>query len=130
MKPLEYLFFAISLGCYKKLQWIVSVFTVSVETESQAKSLYPGKLIREPFGLFFYDEKLEKKQIIIDSKDVNRALFHKYDKITINGALLGDRGGFVGVGDIHTTIGRLLLNLLSSGQYHPEEESHSAAWQL
>lgn len=111
MTPEQYLISAIKHKCHCKKAWIVSAFTVSMESETLGKTIYPFKLLREPFGFFYYDENLEKKQLEVKPQE-GKPLFHKYDKITIKKADIP----FIQEETIETTVGRLLLNLVIIGE--------------
>lgn len=107
MTPDNYLELSIRLKLYKSFAWIVSAFTVTRETEVQRANVYPGKLIREPFGLFVIDEDGERVQLKT-SKKPDEPLFTKNDAFTITPAVLP----WVKE-PTPTTIGRLLLNLIA-----------------
>ncbi len=109
MNQLEYLYFAIKHLCYHEKRWIVSMFTYCLESEEQKNQQYVGKIIREPFGVFYLDESLQKQAVQMPNLKPNAPLFSKKDKITIT----RDRLPWIGEDRIETTVGRLLLNLIS-----------------
>ena len=85
------------------------MFTYSLESEEQKAQLYVGKVIREPFGVFFLDESLEKQPLQIEGLKPNDPILSKRDKVTIT----QDRLPWIGSSVIETIVGRLLLNLLT-----------------
>lgn len=107
MTPKDYLLFSIKHRNYASVAWIISVFTVTNESEEKKAQGYIGKFIREPFGFFYLDENLEKQQL--DTKqDLTEPLFRKSDVIRLTKQELP----FIGEEVIETTLGRVLLNLL------------------
>lgn len=91
-----------------KKAWIVSVFAVTRESEQQQKVLYPGKLIREPFGLFTITEEGEKVKIDAVRTKGDAPLFTPKDPITITPEWLSS----VKVPSLETSVGTLLVNLI------------------
>lgn len=84
------------------------MFTYSLESDEQKSQLYVGKIIREPFGVFFLDEALEKQPLHIEGLKPTDPILSKRDKVIIT----QDRLPWIGAPVIETTIGKLLLNLL------------------
>ena len=107
MTKLDYLLFSIKHLCFYRKAWIVSAFSIVNETEAQKAEKYIGKLIREPFGLFYLDELLQSQPIDFKT-DVMSALFSKSKEISIKQTDFP----FIQEPVIKTTIGRLLLNLI------------------
>lgn len=107
MTPASYFIYAVKHQCHRRFAWIASVFSVTRETDAQKADIYPGKLIREPFGTFFYDEEGQKQPIEGKFK-LDAPLFHKYDKLTISQKDFP----FLKEAEVETTYGRLLLNML------------------
>lgn len=115
MNRLDYLYFAVQHKCYREKRWIISVFTQCIESEEQKQQLYIGKIIREPFGVFYLDEALQKQPLEVPELKPTDALFGKYDKVT----LTKDKLPWLGVDQVESTVGRLLLNLIAV--YEPFE---------
>lgn len=107
MNPAEYFILALKHGCHRKIAWIVSAFSVTNETEEQRRKIYPFKLSREPYGYYFYNEAGEKIQIA-GKFSMDKPLFNKYDKITLNASDFP----YIMATSIETTYGRALLNML------------------
>lgn len=114
MTPLAYLFYSLSHRCYHKKAWITSVFSITQESTTQQAIQYPGKLIREPFGLFYLDDALARQPIELDAKQLAHPLFNKNQPVTLTPAQLPftQNTEFLKDGSLETTVGRLLLNLL------------------
>ncbi len=108
MNRSEYLLFAIKNHCYREKRWIISVFTQCIETDEQKAQLYVGKVIREPFGVFYLDEHLTRQPLDANEIKSTDPLFSKYEKIKITRAQLP----WIGQPEIETTIGKLLMNLV------------------
>jgi len=104
----DYLYFAIKHECYCDKRWIISAFTYSIETDAQKADGYIGKLIREPFGVFYLDEELQRQPIEGVTVKPNEPILSKRDKIVIT----KERLPWIGEDKIETTIGKLLLNLI------------------
>ena len=107
MSPNEYLQLSIQNKNYKKKAWIISCFAVTQETEKQKEQQYPGKLIREPFGLFTYTEDGEKVQIKSD-RPLNQPLFYVKDRVVITPDWIPS----LKEAKLETSIGTLLVNLI------------------
>ncbi len=107
MTKLAYLLFSIKHKCFYRKAWIVAAFAVVNETPEQKAEKYIGKLVREPFGLFYLDEALQPQQIEV-KLEANAVLFDKKETITITQTDFP----FIQQPSIETTIGRLLLNLI------------------
>ena len=114
MSPLAYLYYSLTQRCYHKKAWITSVFSLTQESSTQQAIQYPGKLIREPFGLFYLDDALVRQPIEQDPKTLAEPLFTKQMPIQLDPKLLPFTHGteFLKDGPFETTVGRLLLNLL------------------
>lgn len=115
MQPEAYLLYSIQHNCYLNRAWIISLFTVTQESEAQKKAVYPGKLIREPFGFFMVDENGERIKIDTPRK-MTEPLFTVKDQIKLL------KGWFPqlieGVDPIKeesvvTSLGTLLINLIA-----------------
>lgn len=115
MNRLDYLHFTIKHNCYREKRWIISAFTQCIESEEQKQQVYIGKLIREPFGLFYLDEALQKQPIEAPELKPTDPLFYKYDKVTLTKEALP----WLGEDKLESTVGRLLLNLIAV--YEPFE---------
>lgn len=84
------------------------MFTYSIESEEQKAQHYIGKIIREPFGIFFLNESLEKQPLNIEGLKITDPILSKRDKVTITQTHLP----WIGEPMIETTVGKLILNLL------------------
>lgn len=109
MTPSQYLLFSIKAGLYTRVSWILSVFTVTVDSEAYRNNPFHGQLIREPFGLFYLDEKLERQPI--DAKVGNTPLIPLNTKLTLDPKTFDFP--FIGSQPIETTATRLLLNMIA-----------------
>lgn len=107
MTPEAYLSLAIRHKCYRKIPWIVSALAVTLETEETKADRYPGKIIREPFGLFYLNDALEPVKFE-GITDLTAPLFRHADPITITKALVPT----IPSETLQTTFGRLLINLV------------------
>ena len=108
MTPIEFLQFSIRHKCYQQRSWIISVLAVTQETEAQKVEVYPGKLLREPFGLFVINDALEKIKLE-GVTDLKRPLFTVKDPITITPEWLPS----VTEKSVETTVGCMLLNAIT-----------------
>lgn len=108
MQRSEYLLYAIQKKAYLNLDWIISAFTFTQPNSNPVQNPYPGQLVREPFGVFFYDDNQERQPIEIKDQKPNQPLFNKQETITITKASLP----IIEEDQIETKVGRLLLNLL------------------
>lgn len=106
MTPASYFIYAVKHRCYRKFAWIAAAFSIVQETEAQKAAIYPGKLLREPFGAFFYDEEGNKQPIEGKFKP-NEPLFKKYETLKITKVDFP----FLQESEVETTYGRLLLNM-------------------
>lgn len=79
-----------------------------METDEQKKELFVGKLLREPFGIFYYNEQLEKQALEVTKDKLAEPLYGKYDRIVLNKSQIS----FLEEDQVETTVGRLLLNLI------------------
>lgn len=108
MQKFEYLLYAVQQKAYLNLDWIISAFTFTQPNSNKIENPYPGQLVREPFGVFYYDENKERQPIEVKDPKPNQPLFNKYEAVSITKAALPIITGE----KIETTISRLLLNLL------------------
>lgn len=104
----DYLLFAIKHRCYVLKRWIIAAFTVSVESDEQKAKQYIGKILREPFGVFYLDENLEKQPLDVGDIKPTEPLYSKRDSVT----LLKRDIPWLAEEKVDTTVGLLLLNLL------------------
>lgn len=64
MKRLEFLKKSLSWGIYRKKAWMISAFSVFREPENEwKKSPYPGRIVSQPWGYDFVNEKGELEKI-------------------------------------------------------------------
>jgi len=107
MSLLQFLLFSITHKCYRRRAWLISIFAVTQDSEAQKAELYPGKLIREPFGFFMIDAGGERVKIDTDVK-ANAPLFRLQDKLTITPEWVRS----LKEPKLDTTVGCLILNLV------------------
>lgn len=114
MSPEAFLLYSIKHKCYLKRAWMISIFSVTRESEAEKKQLYPGKLIQEPFGFFACLEGEERVQIKTDKKP-GQPLFTVKDQLTITREwipTLSTAIMSIKTTSIPTSLGTLLLNLI------------------
>ena len=85
------------------------MFTYSLETDEQKNQLYIGKVIREPFGVFYLDENFERQPLNIEGLKPTDPILRKQDKIVLSSSQFP----WIKEVKLETTVGRLLLNLIS-----------------
>ena len=107
MTPNEFLLFSIKHNCYRLRAWLISILAVTQDSEAQKADLYPGKLIREPFGFFMVNAGNEKIKIETPVKS-NAPLFSLRDKVTITPEWVRS----LQEPKLETTLGCLLVNLV------------------
>lgn len=105
MTPNEYLLFSFQHFCYREKSWYYTAFGVARESEKTLQHRYVGRLIREPYGIFYLDEQLEKQPLSV-KLDEKTPLFQITQKLTITPAWAKS----LKEPQIETTIGRLLIN--------------------
>lgn len=105
MTPVEYLLYSIQHRCYTKSAWIVAAFAITRETEKQKTVFYPGKLSREPYGLFCY---LENGELVKIDAPLDQPLFRKEDRIVITPEWISS----LKEPKLETSVGTLLVNLV------------------
>lgn len=107
MTPQAYLQYCVQHKCYRKRAWLISVFSMTRETDVQKTNTYTGKLIREPFGLFVILEDGTKEKLDAPQA-LNAPLFTLKDAVSITPAWLSS----VKEPKVETTLGILLVNLI------------------
>lgn len=108
MTPNAYLLYSIQRKCYQKIAWLISLFTVTKETEAQKAERYPGKLVREPYGLFVVLDNGELEKIDAVRQKGEAPLFVVTDPITITPEWIPS----LKEPQVETTLGVLLINLI------------------
>lgn len=103
-----YLLLSIQHECYKRRAWFFSVFSVTKETEEQAADVYPGKLIREPYGFSVVLPTGEKEKLETDRKP-DAPLLNVSERLTIDHRYVSS---ILAGQKIETSIGTLLVNLI------------------
>lgn len=107
MTPNDYLLYSIRHTNYRRKAWLISLLSLTQETDAQKAEIYPGKLIREPFGWFTVDDKGEK--IKIETKQATTTpLFSVKTPLTIT----PEWAVSVQSGTVDTFLGTLLVNLI------------------
>lgn len=105
MTPEDYLFYSIKLKAHLTHEWVIRAFSIFRDTHEIKPE--PGKLIREPYGFFFFNESLEK--VAIEAKRSEKEpLFKKADVVKVSKEQVPC---IAESGYIETTLSRLLLNL-------------------
>ena len=107
MSPDKFLSFAVRQGCHRKSAWLLSLFAVVQESDKEKNNIYPGKLITEPFGFFFYDESLNKVKIDT-SRKITEPLFQLKDPLVVTRDLYPS----LKVDKLESTVGRYFLNYI------------------
>jgi hypothetical protein len=107
MKKLEYLKLAIEEKRYRFISWFTRCFTLTTEVSGSGKEA-PVYLepLRFKWGYGFYNKDFEL--IHLEDTDPNQPLFNYKEIITVDDAWCGNIEGV-----IETTIGRLMLNIIS-----------------
>lgn len=105
MTPSAYLLYSIQQNCYRRMAWIVSAFAVTSSSDKDTDEFYPGKIVREPFAIFFLNES--KERVKIDVADVSQPLFRKEDRIDITPEWISS----LTTPTLNTSVGTLLVNL-------------------
>ena len=108
MTPNAYLLYSIQRKFYQKIAWLISLFTVTKETEAQKAERYPGKLVREPYGLFVVLDNGELEKIDAVRQKGEAPLFVVTDPITITPEWIPS----LKEPQVETTLGVLLINLI------------------
>lgn len=108
MTPNAYLSYSIQRKCYQRIAWLISLFTLTKESEAQKAQHYPGKLVREPYGLFVVLDNGELEKIDVAPQKREAPLFTVTDSLTITPAWIPS----LQEPEVETTLGVLLINLI------------------
>lgn len=107
MTPQQYLLFSLKHNCHYEKAWILSAFTVSIDTPKYRERQYVGQLLKEPYGFFYLDEEL-KQQPIETKKTTKEPLIAFTDRIKVT----PQDFPFIGDHPLEVSSTRLLLNML------------------
>lgn len=105
MTRLEYLKYAISKRCHHNKAWIVSAFAIIKEETPPYKVMYPGKILKKPWGFAFIDD--DAKEVNIDATVDMESLFMFKEEITVDNTMCANV-----VSPTKTYLGNLLFNLI------------------
>ena len=83
MNRLDYLKFALNLKLYKKLDWLISAFSIISESSDKWKeNPYEGRIVQEQFGTFYVNA--EKELVKIGDLKPLTAPFAMLEDITVD----------------------------------------------
>lgn len=107
MNKHEFLRFSIEQKAHYEKSWFIALLTLTRETEASRQDSYPGKILREPHGIFFVNANGEPEQITgLKPMDV---IFTIREPIIVERSWVPS----LQVDRLETTVGRLLLNAIS-----------------
>lgn len=126
MKTADYFLMALNAGAYKKKRWVLSVFSILVDSKPQG---WPYELVRTDKNVFFRDPTDLNVLITLDDADVNKPLLSFKDKIAVTPEQVLNLDH-----PITTTAGNLLFNyyvlIYSLGHKLPYMEGRVTAIQV
>lgn len=126
MKTADYFLMALNAGAYKKKRWVLSVFSVLVDSKPQG---WPYEIVRTEKNVFFRDPTDLELLISLDDADVNKPVLSFKDKIAVTPELVPNLDR-----NITTTAGNLLFNfyvlIYSLGRKIPYMEGRITAKQV
>lgn len=102
MKTADYYLAALNAGCYKKKRWVLSVFSILIDSKEKGEAY---ELVRTEKNIFFRDPTDLKNLILLEDADVKRPLLSFKDRITCGPDVVPN---MTKVTD--TTCGNLLFN--------------------
>lgn len=105
MTPNDYLLYSLQRKCYREKSWYYTAFSVTRETDQSLQNTYPGRLIREPFGIFYLDDELKKQPLEVKLQP-SQPLFRINDRVIIT----KDWAVSLKEPQLETSIGTLLIN--------------------
>ncbi len=83
MKRLDYLKYALQLGLYRKLSWLISAFSVISEAADKWKEdPYEGRIVQEEYGSFFVNTN--KELVKIEDTKPKTPIFGILEEITVD----------------------------------------------
>jgi hypothetical protein len=107
MSPEAYLRLSIQHKAYLRKNWIFGIFAFTQDSDVTKTQIYTGKLVREPYGVFTYNDALERIQLDVDPTS-REPLFRPSDRIEITQELVPS----LRLPSIQTSVGTLLVNLV------------------
>lgn len=102
MKTADYYLMALNAGAYKKKRWVLSVFSVLIDSKPQG---WPYEIVRTDKNVFFRDPTNLELLISLDDVEVDKPVLSFKDKIAVTPALVPNLDK-----PITTTAGNLLFN--------------------
>ena len=89
MKKLDFLKKSLQWGCYKKLSWMTTAFSVFREPEGEwEKDKFIGRIVSQPWGYSFVNENLELEKI--DDAKPNEPIFGMMDEIVVDSSWIAN----------------------------------------
>lgn len=108
MSPEAYLRLSIKHKAHLRKDWLLGIFAVTRLSDKDKANPYIGMLIREPFGIFIYNDQLE--QVKLDTpKKATEALFHPSDRLMITSEDIAS----LQQEKLETSVGTYLYNLIT-----------------
>src|ERR1700690_1544082 len=102
MNTADYFLLALNAGAYKKKRWVLSVFSILVDSKPLNQ---PYEIVRTDKAVFFRDPVNLETLIKLDDADVNKPVLSFKDKFTVGPELVPNLSS-----KISTTAGNLLFN--------------------
>ena len=126
MKTADYFVMALNAGAYKKKRWVLSVFSVLIDSKPQG---WPFEIVRTEKNVFFRDPTDLNVLITLDDAKVNEPVLSFKDKLAVTPELVPNLDR-----NITTTAGNLLFNyyvlIYALGRKIPYMEGRISAKQV
>jgi hypothetical protein len=126
MKTADYYLMALNGGAYKKKRWVLSIFSVLIDSKPQG---WPFEIVRTEKNVFFRDPTDLNVLISLDDADVNKPVLSFKDKIAVTPEQVLNLDK-----PITTTAGNLLFNyyalIYALGKKIPYMEGRISATQV
>lgn len=126
MKTADYYLMALNGGAYKKKRWVLSIFSVLIDSKPQG---WPFEIVRTDKNVFFRDPTDLNILISLDDADVNKPVLSFKDKIAVTPEQVLNLDK-----PITTTAGNLLFNyyalIYALGKKIPYMEGRISATQV
>lgn len=104
MKRFDYLKYALKLKLYKKLAWLLSLFSVISEaSEKWKEDPYEGRIVQEEYGTYFVDPNQEL--VKIEDVKPRTPMFAMLEEITVDNSWIPNAKE-----PVKSLIGSLILN--------------------
>ena len=126
MKTADYYLMALNAGAYKKKRWVLSIFSVLIDSKPQG---WPYEIVRTDKNVFFRDPTNLELLISLDDAEVDKPVLGFKDKIAVTPAQVLNLDK-----PITTTAGNLLFNyyalIYALGKKIPYMEGRITATQV